>query len=196
MPNKLNQVYKPTRYIITGMHLLMTWQIFKCQTICLMRNPRYLVIILKKSHFDMLSMYMYLHVLGLKFGLVLEYKLPFRLAFELFIIQSRKLYLIQVYNFGVYLCVIQLQDILQLVAAIQIVLTRLNTLPVFLPASLSGNKLDEAQYTFICSSGTDILAASCKIWIMILSPSVFISCALVGVGIPNCHKYDLSYLLG
>ena len=194
MPNKLNQVYKPTRCIITGMHLLMTWQIFKCQTIMFDEKSQISWHNFKKSHLDMLSMY--LHVLGLKFGLVLEYKLPFRLPFELFIIQSHKLYLIQDYNFGVYLCVIQLQDILRLVAAIRIVLTRLNTLPVFLPASLSGNKLDEAQYTFICSSGTDILAASCKIWIMILSPSVFISCALVGVGIPNCHKYDLSYLLG
>ena len=38
----------------------------------------------KISHFDMLSMY--LHVLGLKFDLVAEYKLPFRLAFEVFVI--------------------------------------------------------------------------------------------------------------
>ena len=194
MPNKLNQVYKPTRCIISGMHLFMTWQIFKWQIIIFDEKSQISCNNLKKCLFDMFSMY--LHVLGLKLGLVTEYKLPFRLAFELFIILSHKLYLIQDYNFGVYLCVFQLQDILRQVAAIQIVLTRSNTLPVFLPASLSGNKLDEAQYTFICSSGTDILAASCKIWIMILSPSVFISCALVGVGIPNCHKYDLSYLLG
>ena len=39
---------------------------------------------LEISHFDILSMY--LHVLSLKLGLVIEYKLPCRLAFEVFVI--------------------------------------------------------------------------------------------------------------
>ena len=55
---------------------------------------------------------MYFHVLGLKFDLVTELTISFRVAFEVFVLKSHKLYLIWDYNFRV--CVIELYDILRL----------------------------------------------------------------------------------